>query len=369
MKPNEHLIERMMTLISSSGDNVCLESSTELYSHANMVVIGKQAFIFSHSGQYANVGAFTDEVKGITKVPIVDAVIAYDCPQSGQIYLLVVSNALCVPSMEHNLIPPFIIREAVLVLNDTPNMHCNVPSAEDHSLFDEETGLRIPFTLDGTFSVFKSYSLTNEEINNGEDFETVFLTPVSNKWDPYDNSYHHNEDSFLDHRGRLIPPSNHNKRTLIDDLDCSAVRAGKDNDMEMISIDNACRPIGTRSLTRRDETFGDSLEEYKDAILSISAVGSCVEDTRSGKEVDEVNIFLEEDAMRVKVASVSGTYDPEIFCDMINEQVATSKFSAAVGSTMANPQDPDREILYATEQEMRGFASATHAEKWKGVSP
>ena len=82
-----------------------------------------------------------------------------------------------------------------------------------------------------------------------------------------------------------------------------------------------------------------------------------------------MNIFLEEDAMRVQVASVSGAYDPEIFCEMINEQVATSKFSAAVGSTMANPQDRDREILYATEKEMRGFASATHAEKQKGVSP
>ena len=80
MEPNENLIERMMTSISSSGDNFCLESSTELDSHANMVVIGKQAFIFSHSGQYANVRAFTDEVKGIPKVPIVDAVIAYDFP-------------------------------------------------------------------------------------------------------------------------------------------------------------------------------------------------------------------------------------------------------------------------------------------------
>ena len=83
MEPNEHLIERMMTLISSSGDNACLESSTKLDSHANMVVIVKQAFIFSHNGQYANVQEFTDEVKSIPKVPIVDAVIAYDCPQSG----------------------------------------------------------------------------------------------------------------------------------------------------------------------------------------------------------------------------------------------------------------------------------------------
>ena len=102
--------------------------------------------------------------------------------------------------MEHNLIPPLILREAVLVLNDTPNIHCIVPSAEYHSLFDEETGLRIPFTLDGTFSVFKSRSLTNEEINNVEDFETVYLIPKSNKWNPYDKSYKKNEDSFLPHR-------------------------------------------------------------------------------------------------------------------------------------------------------------------------
>ena len=192
MEPNEHLNKRMMTSISSSGDNVCYESSTELDSHANMVVIGKQAFVLSHSGQYENVRAFTDEFKGIPKVPIMDAVIAYDCLQSGQTYLLVARNALCIPSMEHNLITPFILREAGLVLHDTPKIHSNVTSAEDQSMFDEETRLRIPFTLDRNFSVFKSRSLTNEEINNVEDFETVFLTPDSNKWDPYDKSYKHN---------------------------------------------------------------------------------------------------------------------------------------------------------------------------------
>ena len=66
--------------------------------------------------------------------------------------------------------------------------------------------------------VFKSLSLTDEEINNVEDFETVFLIPDSNKWDPYDKYYKHNKDSFLDHRGRMIPPLNYNKRTRVDDL-------------------------------------------------------------------------------------------------------------------------------------------------------
>ena len=83
-----------------------------------------------------------------------DAVIAYDCPSSGGIFLLVVSNAMCVPTMYIHLIPPFVLRESGLILNDTPKIHCKDPSVEDHSLFDEETGLRIPFTLNGTFSIF-----------------------------------------------------------------------------------------------------------------------------------------------------------------------------------------------------------------------
>ena len=70
-----------------------------------MVVIGKQAFVFSYSGQYADVQAFAKWVKGLPEVPIVDAVIAYDFPSSGETYLLFVRNALCVPTMDINLIP------------------------------------------------------------------------------------------------------------------------------------------------------------------------------------------------------------------------------------------------------------------------
>ena len=92
------------------------------------------------------------------------------------------------------MIPPFILSEAGLVLNDTLKIHCNFPSAKDRSLFDKETGLRIPFTLNKTFSVIKLHSLINEEINNDEDFETVLLTIYSNMWYPYDKSYKHNED-------------------------------------------------------------------------------------------------------------------------------------------------------------------------------
>ena len=43
------------------GDNEPLASATELDSHANMVVVGRQATIISESGIHAEVKAFTDD--------------------------------------------------------------------------------------------------------------------------------------------------------------------------------------------------------------------------------------------------------------------------------------------------------------------
>ena len=130
LEPNRHLVDKIMMSISSVGESDFYLSATELDYHANMVVIGKQAFEFSHSVQYANVQVFYKEVKGLPKVPIV-------CQNSGETYLLFVRNALCVPTMDINLISPLILREAGLVLNDTPKIHCDDPSVEYHSLFDE----------------------------------------------------------------------------------------------------------------------------------------------------------------------------------------------------------------------------------------
>ena len=85
--------------------------TTELDSHANMVVISAQGMIIQKTGRYADVNAFSSDVGTMPRVPIVDAAIAYDCPFSGRTILMVARNALYVDSMDHNLVPPFIMRE------------------------------------------------------------------------------------------------------------------------------------------------------------------------------------------------------------------------------------------------------------------
>ena len=89
--------------------------------------------------------------------------IAYDNPISLVTYLLVMRNALLIPSMSHNLLPPFLIREASLFHDETPKFQSTDFSKENHTIFDEETGMRIHLQLNGTFSYFPTRPLTFEE--------------------------------------------------------------------------------------------------------------------------------------------------------------------------------------------------------------
>jgi hypothetical protein len=126
-----------------NGSDNEIYGGSQLDSHANMNVFGKHYYVISSSGKYANVSAFSDEVGAMLKVPIVDAIIAYDCQFTDKTYILIARNVLHVPSMNHNLIVPFILREANLICNDTPKIQCHHPTSDDHCIIDQETGMRI----------------------------------------------------------------------------------------------------------------------------------------------------------------------------------------------------------------------------------
>ena len=65
----------------------------------------------SFQDQVAEVNAFAKEC-GVLQILIVDAAVVFEDPYNGNIYFLVMQNALYVESMDHHLIPPFIMREA-----------------------------------------------------------------------------------------------------------------------------------------------------------------------------------------------------------------------------------------------------------------
>ena len=102
---SEQLVSRIFLLVDDGAMSV---AQSELDSHANMCVFGKHCIVISESKRTVDVSAFTSAAGGLTKVPIVDALVAYNCKRTNQVYLLVARNVLYVEQMENNLIPPFI---------------------------------------------------------------------------------------------------------------------------------------------------------------------------------------------------------------------------------------------------------------------
>ena len=180
-------------------DGWCEKSRTELDSHANMPVVGKNAFVLAETGRFCEVNAFTPDYEPM-KVKIVDAALLYECPFNGTVHILVIRNCLHVPTMTNNLIPPFIMREAGIIVNDRPKIHSKDPGVDDHSIYFPESEFRITLTLNGVFSGF---STSKPDIDTLRECEDIYLlTPT--RWDPHDSAYGLNEEGMVDWQGEMV---------------------------------------------------------------------------------------------------------------------------------------------------------------------
>jgi hypothetical protein len=200
ISPNQH-INDIIQISTVESDSKQQESRTELDSHANMTVIGRHARILHDSGKTAEVSPFTPAYEALQSVPIVDAAIAYDCPFTDKTFILVCTNALSIPTMSHNLIPPFILREAGITVNDVPKIQVDTPSLEHHSLYFPAADLRIPLALWGIFSYFPCRSPTDKEL---DECDVVLLTPDQPEWNPHSDVYARNEENMLDWEGNMV---------------------------------------------------------------------------------------------------------------------------------------------------------------------
>ena len=134
---NDHVaaaIARASTSKVSADAVMETNGKIELNSHTNMVVVGRHAYILKLSGRTAQVSSFNPEYESLKEAPIVDAAFAYDCPVTDNFFILVFHNDLSVLSMERNLVPPLILREAAVEVNDTPKIRVKDPTIHDHCI-------------------------------------------------------------------------------------------------------------------------------------------------------------------------------------------------------------------------------------------
>ena len=113
-------VGRLASFIASARSDIITESRSELDNHANMVVAGSQCVVFDDTKKTCTVNSFSESAGKLDNIKIVDVVVAYDCPYQSKTFLLLMRNALHVPELPLNLIPPFIMREGGIEVDECP---------------------------------------------------------------------------------------------------------------------------------------------------------------------------------------------------------------------------------------------------------
>ena len=162
------------------------------------------AYILNYTGRTAEVSPFTSSYGDLKNVPIVDAIIPYDCLYHGGTYLLVCHIALFVILMTQNLIPPFILREIYIIVNNVPKKQSPDPDDTTHSIWFPDSGFCIALSLRGIFFYFLTCKPTREELVSTENI--LVMTPQDQNWDPNSDVYTLNEENMIDWEGNMIEP-------------------------------------------------------------------------------------------------------------------------------------------------------------------
>ena len=161
-----------------------------------MIVCRRDVYIISRSGQVAEVNAFAKEC-GVLQIPIIDAAIVFEDPYNGNIYFVEMRNALYVESMDHHLIPPFIMREAGLIVNDVAKIHCKRHTQEDHSIINQDSKLHIRLRLDIIFSSFPTRKPSDEDLQR-DHIKCIYLSLVN--WNPNSDHFSNNENMHFEYQ-------------------------------------------------------------------------------------------------------------------------------------------------------------------------
>ncbi len=117
-------------------------------------------------------------------------------------------------SMVNKLIPPFMMREAGITVNDVPKIQTEDPTESDHVIIFNKTGFWILLSLWGTFSYFPTAKPTKLMLVDPED--VYLITPTH--WNPNSNAYMFNEESMLDWEGNMQPKCDREQCLVFDDI-------------------------------------------------------------------------------------------------------------------------------------------------------
>jgi hypothetical protein len=240
--------------------------------------------------------------------------------------ILLIPNALYIPSMDHNLLPPFIMRAGGVIINDIPKIHCEYPTDNDHCISFRNHDLHIRLRLIGTFSYFNHHVPTIDELQG---CDKLFITPDSSMWNPHCDSFALNEESMVDYNGHIndsnrrshfiMQPENTDEYGYsVSSISCLLWNQVIDNCSKTSFSFGNISSVQSSSDNNQFTDFADALFTQTEISKFKSSLGSCTISS------DNVDLFIVADD-----ASIPSNLDSILSKPIYN--------SSSLSSTLASP--------------------------------
>ncbi len=127
----------------------------ELDSHADTSVVGSNVLVVHDHECYVDVYGY-DSKSRHKNVTTMDAAVAFDNPHTGDMSVLLINQAILIPSMKNILLCPMQCHLNGVSINDVPKFLMKNPTMNDHLIIilsdTNDYSLLIPLMLQGVSS-------------------------------------------------------------------------------------------------------------------------------------------------------------------------------------------------------------------------
>ena len=143
-----------------------------------------------------------DPSLGTKTYATVSGVFAYDDPLTGEVYHIVINQAICIPHLDHHLLCPMQCRVNDVTVDETPKFLAHDPTDHTHALTVKDPHnpaqtVILPLALQGVTSLLNVRAPTLDEWNS-DAFKRLSLTSESLTLDPTTTHYSDQEAAMTD---------------------------------------------------------------------------------------------------------------------------------------------------------------------------
>ena len=182
------------------------ETRMELDSHADTCVLGKGCLKVFDWNRPVNVSGWNPK-DGERLCQTISGAVAYDHPQTGQLYLFIFHQCIHVDHLDHHLMCPMQCRMNDVEINETPKFLVKHPTDSSHAIVvDEPDGIApliVPLSINGVTSFFTCRKPTRSEYDD-DGVPRINFTAEAPDWDPSDCEYAQREEATMDFRGTVV---------------------------------------------------------------------------------------------------------------------------------------------------------------------